>query len=452
MVTTLHSSQKEVVVDTHPYRVVCCGRQWGKTTLTVLEMVALARSRPTRIAYFATTYDQARNIAWTYLKELSKPLWVKQPNESRLEIQIASQDGGVSEISLRGFENIETVRGQQFDLVVIDEVASLNNWKYNWEAILEPTLAFRHGTALFVSTPKGFNHFYDMYNEGMKDSSLWKSWKFTSYDNPYLDSKRVDKARQDNSPEYFAQEYMADFRSATGKAHKAWDRTIHLVKPFEIPKTWQYARGFDFGSADNTTSIRWAVFEHGDHSDFFIDKIYKDNRRTTSDHANAILAQDFGKGFIPKWGDPTGAQWFKDMEMFKVFIMPASKETKQGSRTWIENCIERVNELLEPRPGHTLLLPDGNTIENAPKLFVFDTAENNTFVQEIEKLKWRETSSGEILPLLDDSGDPTGHFDLMAALRYLAVSWKPQGKFSGGVSYQNTDRKWGVYDPRKAYS
>jgi len=206
-------------------------------------MIAFARSRVSRIAYFATTYDQARNIAWTYLKEQTKPLWAKPPNESRLELSLYTQDNGVSEISLRGFENIETVRGQQFDFLVIDEVASMSNWKYNWEAILEPTLAFRKGIALFVSTPKGFNHFYDMYNEGQKDNSLWKSWRFTSYDNPYLDSKRVDEARNKNSEEYFAQEYMADFRSATGKAHKAWDRNIHVIEPFDIPRDISTAGG-----------------------------------------------------------------------------------------------------------------------------------------------------------------------------------------------------------------
>ena len=116
----LHTTQKIVASDNHDYRVVCCGRQWGKTTLAVLEMVACAYAGGGReIAYFATTYDQARNIAWTILKEFSRSIWSKPPNESRLELYITTQDKGESRITLRGFENIETAPTQQFYFFII---------------------------------------------------------------------------------------------------------------------------------------------------------------------------------------------------------------------------------------------------------------------------------------------------------------------------------------------
>jgi len=79
-------------------------------------MIAFAYSgNGKEIAYFATTYDQARNIAWRILKDASRPAWSRNPNESRLELFIKTKDRGESRITLRGFENVETARGQQFD-------------------------------------------------------------------------------------------------------------------------------------------------------------------------------------------------------------------------------------------------------------------------------------------------------------------------------------------------
>ena len=255
-----HQTQAIVASDTHDYRVVNCGRQWGKTTLAVYEMIACAYAKGGReVAYFATTYDQARNIAWRILKDASRAAWSKEPNESRLELFIKSIDGGESRITLRGFENVETARGQQFDFLVIDEVAQMRNWDYAWQAILEPTLAFRKGKALFISTPVGFNHFKTMYDLGQPDNEVWKSWRFKSEDNPFLPKDRIERARQQNTPDYFAQEYEADFTKATGLAFKMWNREVNLIDSFDVPSEWQRGRGFDYGSNDPTASVRIAI-------------------------------------------------------------------------------------------------------------------------------------------------------------------------------------------------
>src|SRR3990167_4170714 len=118
----LHPTQKIVAKDNHDYRIVCCGRQWGKTTLAVLEITACAYAKSGKeIAYLASTYDQARNIAWAMLKEYTKAIWAKGPNESRLELTLKTQDNGESKIQLGGYENVETYRGRQFDFIVLDE-------------------------------------------------------------------------------------------------------------------------------------------------------------------------------------------------------------------------------------------------------------------------------------------------------------------------------------------
>ena len=416
-----HPTQAIVVSDTHDYRVVNCGRQWGKTTLAVYEMVACAYAKSGReIAYFATTFDQARNIAWRILKDASRAAWSREPNESRLELFIKTVDDGESRITLRGFENVETARGQQFDLLVIDEVAQMRNWGYAWQAILEPTLAFRQGKALFISTPAGFNHFKDMYDLGQGNNPVWKSWRFMSADNPYLPKERVDRAREQNTPDYFAQEYEADFTKATGLALKMWSRSSNLIDTFEVPNEWQRGRGFDYGSADPTASLRIAV---DNEDNWFVERCYKAKSQTIRDHANVILSQDYGLSFIPIYGDPSGDQWEKEFRQANIEIKPANKVVGQGARGWVEFGIEVLNQRLKPIPGHTVTFPNGKVMHDAPKMFVLNTSENMMLVSEIERLMWKQNADGSMMPVLDESLDPNGHSDLCAALRYFAVSY-----------------------------
>ena len=420
----LHKTQAIVAKDDTTYRVVNCGRQWGKTTLAVYEMIACAYARKDReIAYFATTYDQARNIAWSMLKNFSQPAWAKTPNESRLELLLKTQDGGQSRITLRGYENVETARGQQFDFLVPDEVAQMKKWEYNWQAVLEPTLGFRKGKALFISTPQGYNHFHEMYEKGQDNNNdLWKSWHFTTYDNPYFPVERIEQSKKDSTADWFHQEWMADFRKYTGLAHKSWDREINMIDPFDVPSEWQRGRGFDYGSTHFTASSKIAIDPD---DNWFVESSYLDGGRYIESHAQAIKAEDYGLGLVIAYGDPSGGQWFDEFSKYDLHIQRANKEVGQGAKGWVEFCVEKVNERLKPIPGHLVILPDGRKIDNAPRLFVLDNKSNQSFRKQIENLKWRQTASGDTVSVLDESGDPTGgHFDLMAALRYFAVSYK----------------------------
>ena len=241
----LHPSQSKIAKDTHRFRVVNCGRRFGKTSLAVQEMVAKAIAKDNQnIAYIAPTYQQARDIAWQNLKEITLPV-VQNVNESRLEITLNTTKGGTSQISLRGWESVETLRGQRFDFLVVDEIASMRNWAVNWQEVLRPTLTDSMGDAMFISTPKGFNHFFDLYNKQDKDKD-YKSFHFTSYDNPFLQAEEIDKAREEVTEDRFAQEYMADFRKTEGLVYKEFNRDLHLYEG-DVYKVNETIAGIDFG-------------------------------------------------------------------------------------------------------------------------------------------------------------------------------------------------------------
>lgn len=240
----LHPAQKQVVEAPNRFRVLNAGRRFGKTILAVEEIVFTAINLDEgRVAYVAPTYQAARDIAWDELKKRLQGV-PKEVNESRLEIVVSNTKGTKSKIFLRSWDNVETLRGQFFDFIVLDEVAQYKNFWEGWQEVLRPCLTDRKGRALFISTPLGFNHFYDLFKTGDTD---FRSFHFTTYDNPHIDKEEVDKAKQELTEDRFAQEYLADFRKTEGLVFKEFNRNRHLFKPKEIEKVTEILVGVDFG-------------------------------------------------------------------------------------------------------------------------------------------------------------------------------------------------------------
>ena len=312
-------------------------------------------------------------------------------------------------------------RGDDITFLHITEVAYCENLALLLAGIGEALV----DNAMFTleTTANGYGEFKDFWDNSVLGKTGFGTFFYNptwEYNQEFLEKRRMKLGY------LFPQEYPMTpaeaFITTAGLAHKPWSNSLHVIEPFEIPSTWQRARGFDYGSAHYTASVRVAI----DHEDnYFVDRCYLDGKRGIQEHAEAIRAQDFGVGFVPSWGDPTGGQWFTEFDQHGLHIEKANRETGQQVRSWVEYCVEKVNELLKPIPGHTAKLLDGRTIANAPKMFVFNNEYNQPFIKQIMNLRWRKTEGGETLPLLDESDDPTGgHYDLMAALRYLAVSYR----------------------------
>jgi hypothetical protein len=121
---------------------------------------------PGRLAwYVAPTYKQAKRIVWKALKKMTQPYWASSPNETDLRIELMC--GGT--ICLRGADNYDSLRGDGLDFVVLDEYASMA--PQAWTEVLRPSLADRNGNALFIGTPKGFNHLHELF-EGANPARL----------------------------------------------------------------------------------------------------------------------------------------------------------------------------------------------------------------------------------------------------------------------------------------
>jgi PBSX family phage terminase large subunit len=282
--------QNIVAADRHRFRVICVGRRGGKTTLASEEIKGRGLYTQANIAYIAPTYQQARDIIWETLKKELKSI-TTSINESRLEIKIRNLKQGESMITLRGWESIESLRGQSFDMLIIDEVAMMRNFWTSWQEVIRPTLTDRKGEVMFISTPKGFNHFYELYNMELKDKD-YKSFHFTSYDNPHLSKEEIDKARAEITETRFQQEYMADFKKVEGLVYKEFDRTRHLYELLPEDAHYEYLGGVDFGFTNPCGVVH---IKRNSNGVYYVDNEWYQKGRTESQIADYVLSCKFNK-------------------------------------------------------------------------------------------------------------------------------------------------------------
>lgn len=333
----LHKTQEIVAKDTHRFRVVNCGRRWGKTTLAILEMVSKAVFKDdARVVYIAPTYAQARDIAWVELKRICEPITLNT-NESRLEITVKTKNGQQSLIWLRGWESVETLRGQRFDFVVIDEIASMRNFFLNWQEVIRPALTDRKGEVLFISTPKGFNHFYELFNFKDKD---YASFHFTTYENPHMPKEEIDKAKLEMTEDRFAQEYLADFRKQEGLVFKEFSRDLHLYEG-EIPRgVNEYLGGVDFGFRNPCGVVHVKV--DSDNHYWVSDEWYK-KERTEEQIAEYVKSCGFNEVFP----DPENASAIEVLNRRGINVREVSKG--KGS---VQSGIDAIRNLFKQNRLH----------------------------------------------------------------------------------------------------
>ena len=207
--------QQEVWEDDTRFKIVAAGRRTGKSRLAAwLLIVNALQTDRGHVFYVAPTQGQARDIMWQTLLELGHPV-IAGSHINNLQIKLING----ATISLKGGDRPETMRGVSLKYLVLDEYADIK--PDVWEQILRPALADQKGSALFIGTPMGRNHFYELYKYGeLSGDDTYRSWHFTSYDNPLLDPEEIDVAKKSMSSYAFRQEFMASFEAKGSEMFK----------------------------------------------------------------------------------------------------------------------------------------------------------------------------------------------------------------------------------------
>jgi len=369
----LTPAQNIIAADEHRFRVLNCGRRFGKTTLAVEEIKGKCLAKPVRIAYIAPTYQQARDIAWEILKNELRPIIITS-NESRLELRVKTLRGGESIIVLRGWEAVETLRGQKFDFVILDEIASMRAFWLHWEEVLRPTLTDTKGEALFISTPKGYDHFYELFSKdpsrpkvaNVPQDDDYKSFHFTTYDNPHIPVEEIEKVKREVTEDKFAQEHMADFRKMQGLVYKEFNREKHVYTVNQMSNVVDVLVPVDFGYTNPCAIYK---IEKDSDANYWISNEYYKTQKTTPEIIEYARSLD-GKKYYP---DPAEPDRIEEMRRAGLNVRDVSKEIEAGISTVRElfkqnrlfihsSCVFLINEL------ETYHYPDKKPERNEPEL------------------------------------------------------------------------------------
>ena len=410
----LNKWQYEVYTDKHRFRIICAGRRSGKSVLSRVITLDWALKSIGNYWIVSPNYKQSKMIHWKELQREIPLEWITKKNE--VELSITLKNGSV--IELKGAENPDTLRGTKLRGLIIDEIASIRNWEWIWSEVLRPTLTDYEAPAIFISTPKGYNHFHELYEQGQKGDIQYKSWRFDSYENPYIKKEEIDNAKKELTEDTFAQEYLADFRKYTGLVYKEFQREVHVIEPFDIPDGWLVYRGVDFGST-NPTACLWIAVDNDDNW-FVYDEHYETDK--TIDYHAGVINSRTSRSVTASYGDPSGAQWISEFAQRGIYITPANKEVGTNFNSWVRYGIEKVSEKLKQIPGKMVVSGGQRNFgeRGSPSLFIFRHCENT--IREFETYRWKEKSVSQAQDLNEPDVPEKANDHALDALRYFAVS------------------------------
>lgn len=262
------------------FRVASWGRQSGKSTACINELLKRAWEKPqSKYWYLSPIHSQARQ----QFRRMASALHscegaVTKLNESELMVQLMNG----SQITFKSGESLHHLRGESLNGAVIDEVRDQD--PNLWSQVIRPMLTTTQGWAAFVSTPNGFDEFFDLYSVAEKnETGLWECFQAPSTANPMFTKQEYDQLEAEMHPDLFAQEVLAQFRDLTkGRAYSNYGAHNERKQcPFTGSNDLYHPRlpiivAMDF----NITPMSWTLGQRAGNTTWWFDEIHLENSHT----------------------------------------------------------------------------------------------------------------------------------------------------------------------------
>ena len=213
----LSGPQSEVYSNPSRFKMLCSGRRFGKTHLCLVQLIVWAAMKSGTLNwYIAPTYKSAKQIAWRQLKAMVPKDLFAAKNEVDLSIELVNG----SRIELKGGDNYDTLRGASLSNCVLDEAAYIP--ADAWEMVIRPALADQRGSAFFISTPAGYNHFHEWWEQA-EDLDDWATFSYSTIEGGNVPPEEVELARRTLDERTFKQEFLASFETFSGRVFPEFD-------------------------------------------------------------------------------------------------------------------------------------------------------------------------------------------------------------------------------------
>lgn len=398
------------------------GRQSGKTYFGVNHAWLAALIKQGRYFVVFSTYKQAKEVVWRqYVSQIPKELIAKK-NEVDLLIEfkpvsgpIKLPDGTVvnvehdpsrppSTLQLLGSDQADSHRGFKADGIIFDEYGDQNG--ENFKLVYEPMFSTTDGWAIFMGTPRGYNHFYDLIQMAKDNPDRWYYQEATWRDSPYVSREFIEGVRKEAEKtgglSGFMQEYELEFRSVQGAVYPMFDRKIHVISPSDIPQDLTYYGAIDFGW--HTTAFLLLGVDK-DQTWYVVDEVY--GKEETLDNVIPRIRNVIGdKRVVLMVADSANRDAIEVMGR----EFPVAGVNKANDTTGYGLGIGLVTEKLKPR--EQLVGPP------KPSLYVAQQCKN--FIFEIESYKFPEEKADRNpsdIPVKENDHGPD-------AIRYLFLHLK----------------------------
>ncbi len=471
-------AHRKVLSDRRRFIVLVAGRKFRKTSISMTRLIKGAMTTSLTYPYILPFRKQAKEVLWydhiprilTLFKQNGIPY---HKNDSELFIQFPFSGG---RFKLDGSDNSEALRGiSNWGGFALGEYS---DWKADvWPQIIRPNLITTKAWGIFEGTPKGFNQLHRLAKIGDHDNKIegeiydengqvlkredcldpeFNTWRFTSYDNPYLDREEIESAKRHSTKAFFAQEYLAQFTKYTGLVYKEFQREVHVIEPFDIPDSWSIYRSFDWGDTNPTVCL-WIATDN-DENWFILDEHYQPLHGHGYDYlAGIVNANHYSKrSIVASYADPTDPTAITELSLKGIYITPANKETGTNFNSWVRFGIEKVAERLKRVPGKITQavqqtrnnnelsggsLEPASQLSGEPGLYVFSGCTN--IIREFETYRWKEKSVSQAQDLNEPDVPEKAHDHAMDALRYFAVSYKKSSNEWDNIN-EGLEKKWRI--------
>lgn len=246
----LHPAQIAICDHRSRFKVIAAGRRFGKGVLGVSEAfkrgIGGMKCRWVSPSYSSDSYQ----ASWSIASNLAAQIPEVVPHLQKKMFDFGRLGGGW--LQFRTAEEPDGLRGEGVDFVIFDEAAHVKNLKDMWEQCVRPSLMDRKGGAWFISTPRGFNFFAELYKRGDGESKEpdWAAFHYPTHSNPNIAWDEIAALRKDMPALVARQEIDAEFVQLAGAL---FNRDNILVLEQEPPGL-SWVRSWDLAWTKKTTS------------------------------------------------------------------------------------------------------------------------------------------------------------------------------------------------------